>query len=77
MTAIRRFVATGLALFAALWIAAHCQACGALKSSEAEATFLGQQVACIDKYETKADIDRCRRRVQAAWAGDAGDGGGQ
>ncbi len=31
-----------------------------------------QQMACVDQYATKVDIDACRAKVKAAWATDAG-----
>ena len=31
-----------------------------------------QQGACVDKYADRESIDRCRARVKAKWATDAG-----
>lgn len=46
----------------------------AVKPVEAEATYLGQQVQCVDKYDTKQEIDWCRDAVKRRWAV-AKDGG--
>lgn len=35
-----------------------------------------QQLACVDKYADKPSIDKCRARVKASWAVDAGREGG-
>ncbi len=42
------------------------------KRAAAEATYLGQQLECVDNLETKADIDGCRNSVKRRWARDAG-----
>lgn len=43
-----------------------------VKQAAAEATYLGQQLECVDNLETKQDIDGCRASVKARWAKDAG-----
>lgn len=40
---------------------------GPQKSAEAEASYLGQQLACVDKFDTRAAIDECRRLVRLQW----------
>lgn len=37
-------------------------------SSAAEADYLAEQAACIDKAATRADADQCRNAVKARWA---------
>ena len=51
---------------------------GPQKKAEAEASYLGQQLACVDKFDTRAAIDECRRLVRLQWGivqTDAKDGG--
>lgn len=73
---IRIFVATGVALFAALFIIGHCTACfPADKQVEAAGGYEAQQLACVDRFGTKPEIDACRDKVKAAWATDAGKDG--
>lgn len=71
-----------LALFALAAIFAvvgFLAGCAAAKAEEAEATYLGQQLRCVDQYATRPDIDSCRRKVRAAWGitETARDGGDQ
>ncbi len=42
------------------------------KPALAEATYLAQQLECIDHLETKEDIEGCRESVKRRWARDAG-----
>lgn len=41
---------------------------GLIPKEEAAAGYEAQQMACVDKYAIRGDIDRCRARVKAAWA---------
>lgn len=69
---IRAFVATGLALFAALYVLGHCTGCGSVMPAVAEGTYLGQQAKCVSDHKPdKVKIDACRDAVRARWA-DAG-----
>ncbi len=73
--AVRQFVAISLACFAALFVVAKCTACfPADKTIEAAGGYEAQQLACVDRYATRPEIDACRNKVKAAWA--AGDAGG-
>lgn len=38
------------------------------KEATAEATYLGQQLECVDKYKTKQAIDACREVVKERWS---------
>jgi hypothetical protein len=45
---------------------------------EAAAGYAAQQLACVDTYADKHNIDACRAKVRAAWAvTDAGKDGDQ
>jgi len=44
------------------------------KQIEAAGGYEAQQMRCVDHYANRVDIDRCRDRVKAAWATDAGNG---
>ncbi len=35
---------------------------------EAAAGYEAQQMACVDRYATRGEIDRCRAKVKAEWA---------
>lgn len=72
---LRKFIATALAVFAALWFFGHCTACltDQAKKDVAQDVYAAQQAACIDQYADKPSIDKCRDRVKKAWlATDAG-----
>ncbi len=45
----------------------HFWGCVPPKASQAEATYLAQQLACVERYETRVEIDDCRERVWADW----------
>jgi len=45
------------------------------KQIEAAGGYAAQQYACIDRYATKENIDRCRDAVKRAWATDGGKDG--
>ncbi len=72
MQAIRKFFATSLAAFAALYVVSYCHGCRPVLEKTAEVTYLGQQLECVDNLSTKADIDGCRDSVKRRWAKDAG-----
>jgi hypothetical protein len=43
-------------------------ACGQqMKAVEAEATYLGQQLRCVDRAATLAESQTCRASVDEAW----------
>ncbi len=57
----------------------HFFGCAGAKEAAAEATYLGQQLECVDHLNTRADIDGCRASVRKRWgivetARDAGKG---
>ena len=59
----------------AVLVLAACGAAAAERST-AEATYLAQQLACVDDNPNKWAIDACRDAVKQAWAnGDAGADG--
>jgi len=39
----------------------------AIAESVAEATYLGQQLQCVDNLNTREDIDGCRASVRRKW----------
>jgi len=43
-----------------------------IERETAAAVYEAQQLACVDKYADRPSIDRCRARVKANWATDAG-----
>lgn len=64
--AIRQFVAAALALFAVLWLVAHCAGCGLLpgdSTTDAELAYRASLLRCVDKAATLAESKACRRRV--------------
>ena len=40
--------------------------------AEAGAGYAAQQLACVDQYADRHNIDACRAKVRAAWGVDAG-----
>lgn len=70
------FVAAGVLLFVC-WLVLHFAGCAGAAESVAEATYLGQQLSCVDKYPTRKAIDACRLEVRKRWgiAETARDGG--
>ncbi len=75
---LRKFIATALAVFAALYVVAHCHGCSPaeMKRDAAASGYEAQQMRCVEQYAHKADIDRCRMKVKLAWATvDAGSDG--
>lgn len=60
-----------VATYAALTYGAACSPSD-LPYAAAAAGYESQQLACVDQYATRADIDKCRDKVKAAWATDAG-----
>ncbi len=46
--------------------------CATAKPVGAEAAYLGEQLACVDKAATIMESRACRDAVKAAWAADAG-----
>src|SRR5882724_10389101 len=69
----RETIAAGLMLLVGLLIIAHCAGCFPVdKQIEAAGGYEAQQMRCVDHYANRVDIDRCRDRVKAAWATDAG-----
>lgn len=61
-------VARSFALFLVVLVTAVAiVACASGKSAVAEATYLGQQLECVDRHETREAIDRCRAEVRARW----------
>ncbi len=45
------------------------------KEVAAASGYEAQQLRCVDQYADRASIDKCRNRVKAAWATDAGKDG--
>jgi len=45
------------------------------KELAAATGYEAQQMRCVEQYADKANIDRCRDRVKAAWATDGGKDG--
>lgn len=46
--------------------------CASHRTAEANSTYAADQLACVDKSETKAEADACRAKVREAWHVDAG-----
>ena len=75
--AIRQFVAWGLAVFAALWVVGHCQACSAPMTPQEKAlvasqTFGAEMLACVEKSDTIEASRACRADVRRRWGVDGG-----
>lgn len=45
----------------------QCGGCKAAMEPAAEATYLGQQLQCVDRSPTRELADECRRQVRARW----------
>ncbi len=76
---ILRAVAIVLAIIGVMFALGflHVGCFPAAKEVEAALGYEAQQMRCVDQYAKRADIDRCRARVAAAWApADAGAEGG-
>ena len=64
--AIRQFVATGLAVFALLFIVGHCTGCAQLPgddASDAELQYRAMLLRCVDKAKTLPESKACRKQV--------------
>jgi hypothetical protein len=64
--AVRQFVASGLVLFALLFVVGHCSGCGWLPgddASEAELAYRAALLRCVDKATTLAESKACRKQV--------------
>ena len=48
----------------------------ALGPEAAGASYASQQLACVDTYADRHNIDACRAKVRAEWGIDAGPEGG-
>lgn len=64
---------TGLALVCARITVGCMPAAG---PEAAGAGYATQQLACVDEYHDRHNIDACRAKVRAAWGIDAGQEGG-
>jgi len=53
----------------------ECACMPEVKSVEAAAGYEAQQLACVDRYADRANIDACRSKVKAAWAKGCADAG--
>lgn len=63
---IRQFVATGLALFALLYVIGHCSGCAQLpgdEASDAELAYRAKLLRCVDKAKTLPESKACRKSV--------------
>jgi len=73
---MRKLIAYGLALFAALFVIGAIHGCALVDAvspqEAANLSYKAQQSACVDQYTDRASIDKCRDRVKAAWTVDAG-----
>lgn len=71
MKSVKEGLAICLALFAVVVIVGHCAACSpAPKPTPADAaktTYLGEHLACVEKYRTDPEIDACREEVRKRW----------
>lgn len=61
-----------LSLAPALVSACILVSCAGAKETAAEATYLGQQLKCVDDSKTLEESRACRERVKAEWAKDGG-----
>ena len=66
---IRETVAFGLVMLVCLAIVAHCTGCVSREAKEAAAdsAYAAEHLRCVDKYETKREIDACRSAVRIRW----------
>lgn len=44
-----------------------CSLFGGDKAAQAEDAYKAQQLKCVDDYDTRAEIDACRRKVREEW----------
>ncbi len=61
---IRAFIATGLALFALLFVVGHCTACAPATKS---ATYQGELVLCNQQAPTLLESVRCENEVRSRY----------
>jgi len=77
MVPIRAFVASGLVLFAFLYVAACLHGCARPmtpqeKAVVAESTYAAELLKCVDDSSTLAESKICRSNVRARWDVDGG-----
>lgn len=81
MKSIRETVALGLGLLALVVIVVHCNGCLSpeTKAAIADSTYASEHLRCVDKHDTRAEIDACRKAVRIRWgiAETIRDGGDQ
>ena len=72
---MKKLIPLTLALFAWGCLLGACSA--QQKQEAAKDAYLAQQMDCVKKFDTRAEIDACRARVREAWglAPDAGKDG--
>ena len=64
--ALRQFVATGLAVFALLFVVSRCTGCAQLpgdEASDAELAYRAKLLRCVDKAKTLPESKACRKSV--------------
>jgi hypothetical protein len=67
MSSLKETVVAALILFVVAYLVLHLAGCAGLRSDVAEATYLGQQLECVDKFATRKQIDACRADVRRKW----------
>lgn len=70
--AIRAVFFGALLGFCATELLVACATTQAGKEREAEATYLGEHMRCVDDSDTRAEMNDCRRKVRERWLRDAG-----
>jgi hypothetical protein len=69
---LRKFIATSLAVFAALCVAGHLVGCSEplttqQKEIAAGHSYGGDLLACVDDAGTRGDSQACREKVRQKW----------
>lgn len=62
----RAFLALG-ALVGIVALGAVTCSCGSYRESAAEASYLAQQLHCVDKANSREQADQCRAEVNRKW----------
>lgn len=65
---MKKTIALAAGLFVAGCLAPQVAGCSASqKAAEADATYATEHLRCVDRFESKAEIDACRAAVRMRW----------
>lgn len=66
---MNKVISAALCCFALACIVGHCVGCLSKEAKEAAAdsAYAAEHLRCVDKYDTKEQIDACRAAVRLRW----------